>query len=125
MPNTGYNVNTVSLNHGHICVRIDTDSKWDHATMYDLVSRTIDSGARHILIDKRSNLTPLDKDYAPDTLAAIGQALSSNQAKVAMVLNVDDHLEKLACLSIMRNGGKILSTHNMHEAFSWLGGQIS
>lgn len=117
--------NNIAETANYVIIRIDNDTDWSHNNIMHILSCGVQSGTRNFLIDKREHLTPFHKTYSESTLSEIGKCLSKHEAKLAVVLNKDDHIEKMVCLSIMTNGGKVLSTLSIREAQSWLTGSIT
>ncbi|MBO6505131.1 MAG: hypothetical protein JJ960_12565 [Kordiimonadaceae bacterium] len=97
---------------------------WCHGQLLELYECALDAGARHILVDKRQMITPWDSIVCKSSVEAVGRTLNRHRARLAVVIDKSDHIEKAACLGIMQHGGKVLSTYDMEEAQSWLVGDI-
>lgn len=97
---------------------------WCHGQLLEVYETALDEGARHILVDKRQMITPWDATVCKSSVQAVGHALNRHSARLAVVIDKNDHIEKAACLGIMQHGGKVLSTYDMEEAQSWLAGDI-
>ena len=100
------------------------DETWCHGHLLEVYETALNSGARHILVDKRQMITPWDAPVCKSSVEAVGHALNRHSARLAVVIDRADHIEKAACLGIMQHGGKVLSTYDMEEAQNWLSGNI-
>lgn len=97
---------------------------WCHGQLLEVYENALDEGARFILVDKRQMITPWDATVCKTSVQAVGKTLNRHRARLAVVIDKNDHIEKAACLGIMQHGGKVLSTYDMEEAKSWLAGDI-
>ncbi len=95
-----------------------------HQKLLNSYEAALDAGARRILVDKRQMVTSPDSNVCKETVKAVGRIFGHHQAKLAVVIDQNDHIEKATCLGIMQHGVKVLSTYDIEEAKSWLAGEI-
>lgn len=95
-----------------------------HQQLLGSYEAALDAGARRILVDKRQMVTSWDSSVCKETVKAVGRIFGHHQAKLAVVIDQRDHIEKATCLGIMQHGAKVLSTYDIEEAKSWLAGEI-
>lgn len=97
---------------------------WCQWQLLEAYEQALVCGARRLLVDKRAFITPWHTSVCKDSVRATGKLLNRYSARLAVVIDPFDHIEKAACLGIMQNGGKVLSTYDMGEAHNWLDGSI-
>lgn len=97
---------------------------WCHGHFLEVYESALEKGAQHILVDKRQMITPWDTTVCKSSVQQVGRTLNQYRARLAVVIDRNDHIEKAACLGIMQHGGKVLSTYDIEEAQSWLAGEI-
>jgi hypothetical protein len=119
------NFNT-SIIDRHLAIYIETDTLWSHETLYEVIADAINQGVKYILIDKRNHITACSPERIDNpTCRPIGKCLKEHDVKLAVVLNKDDHMEKIACYEGVKYGAKVLSTESFEEAVYWLNGLLS
>lgn len=106
-------------------INVPGDKPWTYDTTKQDFRDALQSGSRRFLIDKRAHTTPIDQPQSVKTAHELGECLNRTGAKMAFVLNEQDHAEKVMCLAIMQAGGQVLSTFELSEAIKWLNGDIA
>lgn len=107
-----------------LAIPVFENGKWCHGNLLPLYEEALAEGAKHLLVDKRRLVSPWDASVCKESVKAVGRTLNRHRARLAVVIDRKDHIEKAACLGIMQHGGKVLSTYDIDEAKSWLAGEI-
>ncbi len=120
-----YNHFNVWHNGQHIAIQIDRDAAWSHEKLCDILSVSSRQSVRFILIDKRNHITKCrNEKFGVNIGEKLGKYLVEKNARLAVVLHKDDHMEKIAFYGASKNGGRVLSTDNYDEAVFWLRGEF-
>lgn len=85
----------------------------------------LEDNAKRFLVDKRHFKTAIDDNLPPKTALEFGHCLSEHDAKLAIVLDENDHVGKVMGMALVQAGAQVLSTFQMTEAIKWLSDEIN